>query len=319
MQELSEIKMKKRVSLVCKGVMLYMTALLLAELAYYGSWELLYYICPEELEAADALDGISSMAAVAFGCVMLWCYAVSFNRDGRLMGEESVLKSIFRRERRISPGTFLSFAAMVYLMQIIFGLFLELLEVLLNGAGMTIMNSPAMNADYTLSPSLLLYAVLIGPIAEEFVFRGFTLKGLKPCGKLFAIVVSALMFSLMHGDIQQLAFTFGAGLLFGYIAMEYSIFVSLALHIFNNGVLSELTFYASEHLPEDMYIAAVMLFILICLIVTVVFLFRKRHKIAEYIRTEQTEPGALPGLLNVWFLLFAALGIAETIFTISPV
>ncbi len=319
MQELSVRKIKMRVALVSRGLVIYLAFLFLAELVYFASTEVLLMLVPDLEEALDCLDGISACAAVAFGCVVLWAFAVSKNYGGRLLGDESVLRAVTERKRPVPATTLLAFMAMIYLMQLFFGVLLELLEMLLNRGGMTILNSPAMNMDYSLDPALFIYAVVIGPIAEEFVFRGFALKSLKPCGKMFAIVISALTFSLMHGDIQQLAFTFAVGLLLAYAALEYSIYVSLFLHIFNNGVLSELGILAAEYLSDNVYTAVYGCVTLVSIFITVVFLVKKRQGIREYLKADRTEPGALSGLFNPWFILFTVFGIMETLFTISPV
>lgn len=46
---------------------------------------------------------------------------------------------------------------------------------------------------------LILAAVVLAPVTEELLFRGVLLKALEPRGKRFAVVVSALVFSAVHG------------------------------------------------------------------------------------------------------------------------
>ena len=78
----------------------------------------------------------------------------------------------------------------------------------------------------------------IGPIAEEIVYRGFVMNILKPYGKHFAIVCSAIIFGIMHANIHQIFFAILVGLVLGYVAMEYSLKWAVALHIFNNCIFS---------------------------------------------------------------------------------
>lgn len=46
--------------------------------------------------------------------------------------------------------------------------------------------------------SLILAAVVVAPVTEELMFRGVLLKALERHGRTFALVVSALVFSLVH-------------------------------------------------------------------------------------------------------------------------
>lgn len=45
---------------------------------------------------------------------------------------------------------------------------------------------------------LILAAVVLAPVTEELMYRGVLLKALEPRGKRFALVVSSLVFSLVH-------------------------------------------------------------------------------------------------------------------------
>lgn len=71
--------------------------------------------------------------------------------------------------------------------------------------------------------------------AEELLFRGVIYTNLRPYGKTFAILTSAVMFGLMHENIEQLLYTTMAGIC---LAMIYeatgSIWGSVFLHMFFN-------------------------------------------------------------------------------------
>jgi membrane protease YdiL (CAAX protease family) len=49
-----------------------------------------------------------------------------------------------------------------------------------------------------LQVGLILAAVVLAPVTEELMFRGVLLRALEPRGKRFALVVSALVFSVVH-------------------------------------------------------------------------------------------------------------------------
>jgi len=76
---------------------------------------------------------------------------------------------------------------------------------------------------------------VVPAVCEEFLFRGCVLSNLLPYGKTTAIIGSALMFALMHGNIKQYLYTFCAGLFLGLVYTESgSIFPSMLLHLCNN-------------------------------------------------------------------------------------
>lgn len=76
---------------------------------------------------------------------------------------------------------------------------------------------------------------IVPALAEEFLFRGCILSNLLPYGKTGAIVFSALLFSLMHGNFAQFLYTFVAGLVLGIVYIETgSIWTPTFIHLFNN-------------------------------------------------------------------------------------
>lgn len=86
---------------------------------------------------------------------------------------------------------------------------------------------------------------IVPAVAEEFLFRGCVLSNLLPYGKTTAIVISALLFSLMHGNFAQFFYTFVAGLVLGAVYVETgSIWTSTFIHLFNNfyGVIQQVIY-----------------------------------------------------------------------------
>ena len=83
---------------------------------------------------------------------------------------------------------------------------------------------------------------LIPPIIEEFIFRGAILQGLRKHGDWFAIIISALLFMLIHGNIQQTFYQFGFGILAGWLVVKTgTIWVSILIHALNNCFIITLT------------------------------------------------------------------------------
>ena len=213
---------------------------------------------------------------------------------------------------------FLQYIGLIFLMQMLFSYITGLFELLFNHFGYTLQYSEAMNADYAGSWTLLTYAVLLGPLAEEIVYRGFLMRGLEPCGRRYALIVCSVVFGLMHGDFQQSMFTVFAGLLFGYAAMRYSVWYSLALHIFNNGILGELWIWFIDRAPDTVYITLILIFLVLSAIGTVQLIRKRGRDAVLWLKEEQTRPGAWPALVNLWMILFLAYSVTEIVLSIRP-
>ncbi len=96
-------------------------------------------------------------------------------------------------------------------------------------------------------PEFLLYTLqvaIIPAIVEEVAIRGIVMPPLKKYGERFAIVMSALIFALMHSNITQVPFAFVAGLALGYFTISTgSLWTAIAIHAANNfiAVISSMT------------------------------------------------------------------------------
>ncbi len=83
---------------------------------------------------------------------------------------------------------------------------------------------------------LFLGTAVIPPLVEEFAMRGVIMQSLRKYGDSFAILSSAVLFGLFHGNFVQMPFAFLCGLLLGYIAcVTNSIWMSIAVHALVNG------------------------------------------------------------------------------------
>lgn len=82
---------------------------------------------------------------------------------------------------------------------------------------------------------MTLFVAVIPAILEEVAIRGILLQPLRRYGDWFAIIVSSIIFSLLHGNMVQIPYTVLAGVYFGYVAVATgSIWPSIVLHFFNN-------------------------------------------------------------------------------------
>jgi membrane protease YdiL (CAAX protease family) len=95
---------------------------------------------------------------------------------------------------------------------------------------------------------LIMLAVVIAPISEEFVFRGFLYGVLKRfAGALPALIFSALLFGLIHMHIPSLLplFLLGCVLTLAY-ELSGSLLVPMTMHAFFNTLTLVQVFFASR-------------------------------------------------------------------------
>ncbi|MET1248608.1 type II CAAX endopeptidase family protein [Sporolactobacillus sp. STCC-11] len=147
--------------------------------------------------------------------------------------------------------------------------------------------------------SMFVYTCLIGPIIEEFIYRGVVMRSLERFGSVFAITISALLFSMMHGNIIQLPIAFAIGLVLGYLAKTYTIWLTILIHCANN-LLSE----GYSALPSTFWSTIFDVIITAILISTVsVFLYKKKHNIKEWLSSVRRK---LPEK-RLWIYFFTSI------------
>ena len=117
--------------------------------------------------------------------------------------------------------------------QMIAGLIGEQLIKLANSAGYSIyVPDTDMNGSLMRAAMLALYACIIAPVTEELLMRGLVLKNLSRVSQRLAIILSALIFGLMHENLLQFLFTFPLGILLGYITIRHnSVTPAIIVHI----------------------------------------------------------------------------------------
>lgn len=95
------------------------------------------------------------------------------------------------------------------------------------------------------------YVVVFAPIIEETLYRGLILGMLSKYGKAPAVLLSALAFGLMHGNIPQAAAAFAAGIFFAIVAVNcHSIVPTIIIHMLNNVIANFTDVSAALKIPN---------------------------------------------------------------------
>ena len=113
---------------------------------------------------------------------------------------------------------------------------LKLVETLLN------------NAPYAWLPFVLI--ALLPALCEEVAFRGFILSGLRHLGhKWGAILLSAILFGVAHGILQQSIIATFLGVILGFLAVQTGSLVACILfHLAHNGTM---LLVSKLHISQD--------------------------------------------------------------------
>lgn len=309
------------------GLNIYIFTMVLVQIFYIITAAVFLVLSPDLnfLIDGDMAVGLISLAATLIGLLSAGFYFCDIDKRYGLFEvrdyaavsagrKDSFLKRLSVKAESMKGRDLICLMAVIISAQILSAAADLPIEALLNLFGYTSELSPAATADYTLNWALVIYSVIWGPVIEEIVFRGFVLRGLLPYGKRRAIIISALAFSLMHGDISQLAFTFMAGLILAHAALRYSLGWAVILHVFNNGVLGTLLPLAAESMPEDVFVWAYMAVAAVCLVTAFLYLREISGK-GKY--AEDKKP-VFKDLINIWFIIFFVWEILETALSVSP-
>lgn len=95
--------------------------------------------------------------------------------------------------------------------------------------------------------------VVAAATVEELAMRGYTMGNLRKYGDLFAIIASAIVFGLIHGNLVQIPFALVAGLGIGYLTVKTdSLWTGVLVHAGNN-LFSVVIMYLSMYVKEEIY------------------------------------------------------------------
>lgn len=214
-------------------------------------------------------------------------------------------KTIWKTEKCMRWGNFFALLAVFISAQALYQLLTPLLQVLFGLMGISLDESIAAATGGDDSLPMFLYAGLLAPVWEEILFRGYVMRSMERYGKKFAIIASAFLFGVFHGNVVQSPYAFLVGLVLGYVAMEYSVVWAMVLHMINNLLLGDTLGRILQNLPMLVQEVAFITVIWGCAVAAVVLMIRKRKEIAAYLHNGKVHPLCLkcfftsPGVLTL--------------------
>lgn len=100
----------------------------------------------------------------------------------------------------------------------------------------------------------LFLMALLPAFGEELLVRGNLFSGLSTRNVWFGVLMSALMFSLMHANPVQTVHQFGLGIVLALVvALSGSLWAGVVVHFFNNFISITLTAYVPQ--VDEWYVA----------------------------------------------------------------
>lgn len=302
---------KKQVNKVITGVLLYelitVVCVMLDALIQMIRVAVLYRNSPDMEQQVEAVledcinSGRGMILSIAAGLFFLFIY----------FRKQEYSKKIFNQSRSMKRAEFFPILTVFMALQVFFLVVGNGAESILNRFGFSLMEEIESATSASTVFSMFLYVSFIAPIAEELVFRGFVMRGLERFGKITAISGSALLFGAIHGNLIQGVFAAMAGLVLGYVAMEYSILWSIVIHIINNFIFGDLWAYVTGGLNETLQ-DILFYGVYGCFFVAAgIELYLKRNEIKEYWRKNKNKNGHWKIIVtSFWFILFMILQLA---------
>ena len=146
---------------------------------------------------------------------------------------------------------------------------------------------------------VLLTVAVLPAVFEEIVFRGIVLRGLKPFGSAFAVLLCGALFAVFHQNPAQTVYQFCCGAAFALLALRSkSVFPTMLAHFLNNAAVILLTKFGSPVLPTPVTVAFFVLSAvsLVAALVSLVFFDKNGNPERDKRR-------------GMHFLLFASVGL----------
>jgi len=129
---------------------------------------------------------------------------------------------------------------------------------------------------------MILYSVVFAPIAEEFLFRGITMRSFRKILPFWiANILQALLFGIFHMNLIQGAYAFLLGLFLGYFCERGgSIYYSILIHFLFNlwGVFVSSNLPGLSSLPETLQVLLIFGILVVSITLGLFFLYLGRKK-----------------------------------------
>jgi len=199
-----------------------------------------------------AAYAISMILAVVLGYIIPILFTVIIFKSFRFYGERGGFAAMYKKPRRIARalGTFPAMYGLGVGTVLLTLLISYLISKLTGGQALIqdILRPTTVQPPSDIASTLMIVflLVVIAPVFEEIWVRGIMYDALKPFGCGMAIMISSILFGLMHGSLDRLFYSTALGFALGYVRYATgSIFITTILHAIVNTVAAGLLFLMS--------------------------------------------------------------------------
>ena len=295
MEQPPEFMPDKELSKVGGSLWLYIIMqLTLSFLFSFVAMPLIMYSLYYDYSAINAC--IAMLISFISGIILLWFMSNSFKRGIK------DLKFTFKPKETIDT------VSMMYFMNYAIGII---------GALLSKFGLPDTSPDFSLNGSVLfntftfISVVILAPIFEELIFRGMILQVLSKYNKVFAILVTSLLFGLLHLNMTQAVPAFFMSLILCYMCLKTdSLLVTILAHAGNN-LLALMSVYSDKYV---LITVVIMVFVIYGLITIIL----KSKEVNAFIKEEKTNENwyarFFKQIPNLLYLIFTILWIIISLF-----
>ncbi len=160
------------------------------------------------------------------------------------------------------------------------------------------------------------YSVIVAPITEELVMRGFILKNTSRAGQRFGIFLSAFFFGIWHQNLPQFVLAFTVGIFWGFVVVKHnSIIPTIICHMAANGIVEVMSIFDAY----EMDIVATLIEILYIVLALIGLILLIRLFVVErlpYAMPEQSERGWRLALASPLLMIAIVVNIGAGIYYI---
>ena len=160
----------------------------------------------------------------------------------------------------------------------------------------------------------LIIISIIGPIFEELIFRKLLVDRTIKYGAKISIILSATLFGLMHGNLNQFFYAFLLGGFFAYVYMKtgkiiYPILLHISLNLMGS-VLSLFVIESADALTQGAYTSFDIGFILIYVLILILVMIFGLYGLTQYKKAKLTKIKTKIELKNPMKTTFLNYGMA---------
>ncbi len=300
---------------------------------------LVYGVQMATVQIIGLIPAVAANANLSFIIPMLAMYLIAFPIVLFLFSKLPAQKAA--ETKKLRPGQFFTSLFIAYAATYVGNIVAVLLTTIVSLFTKNPVQNVLANVVSSIHPLVTLFIVVIcAPIMEELLFRKAVIDHTVKYGEGIAIIFSALLFGLFHGNLQQFIYAFVLGMIFGYVYVKTrKIQYTMLLHMLINFVGSfisalvmektnilelseqltthpdELTTIMAENLSSFVIYYGYLAFIFILVIVGIILFFvnlKKYHLDSGEVTIEKGQRFSVI-ILNLGMILYLLFWIVQIV------